>query len=103
MTMLAARRCAGWNRDLRCRHLPAIQVDCRGVLRRDDAGRVRGWLLSFNSHLAAFGGQTLAQGGGQQSKPRRQEITSIIGHGILTVPGCGLTTVIVTLDGYCFE
>jgi hypothetical protein len=37
-------------------------------------------LLPFDSHLAAFGGEALVQGDGQQSQPRRQKLSSIIGH-----------------------
>ena len=43
-------------------------------------------LLPFDSRLAAFGGQTLAQGGGQQRQaPADQKSRLIIRHCILAV------------------
>src|SRR5688572_10791713 len=100
MTMLSAGRCARGNRDFGGGHLPAVKVDGRSVLGRDHPRRVRGGLLPFDSHLAPFCGQTLAQGGGQQSKSRRQKLTSIISHGFLTVPVTGLTTVMANAPAF---
>src|SRR5689334_3755663 len=69
MAMLSSRRRAAWNRDFGRGHLPAIEIHFRRIFDRDRARWIRSRRLPFDSHVAAFSRDTLAQDGGEN--PRR--------------------------------